>query len=73
MSEDRLRAWLTPQEVGLMTGFSASFIRGEIKAQQLPAQLVLSRPGKLGRWRIHRDDAIAYAVKLGVWRGGSAA
>jgi hypothetical protein len=67
MSE-RERIWLTPQEVGNMTGFSASQIRKEIALKALPAQLVMSRQGKLGRWRIHRDDAAAYAMQLGVWR-----
>lgn len=71
MSEPRIRVWLTPQEVGNMTGFSAQFIRGEIKAGALHAQLVLSQRGRLGRYRIHRDDAIAYAVRLGVWRGAT--
>jgi len=64
----RAREWLTPQDVGVLIGFSANFIRGEIKARELPAQWIPSRSGKLGRWRIHREDAVAYAVKLGVWR-----
>lgn len=68
MHDNKLRAWLTPQEVGLLCGFSASFIRGEIHARALPATLIPSRAGKLGRWKIHRDDAVAYAVRLGVWR-----
>ena len=68
MRKTAIRVWLTPQEVGNMVGFSAAFVRGEIQAKVLPAQLVMSRAGKLGRWRIHRDDAQAYAVKLGVWR-----
>jgi hypothetical protein len=69
MSESRtIRLWLSPQDVGVMVGFSANFIRLEIKAQALPAQFVPSRSRKTGRWRIHRDDAKAYAVKLGVWR-----
>jgi hypothetical protein len=63
-----VRMWLTPQEVGLMTGFSATFIRTEIKLKALPAQWVISRSQKTGRWRIHRDDAVAYAIKLGTWR-----
>lgn len=65
------RAWLTPQEVGLLTGFSANFILKEIKARELPAAFVPARSGKGGRWKIHRDDAHAYAVKLGVWRGAT--
>jgi hypothetical protein len=67
-SSDTVRVWLTPQEVGTMTGFSAGFIRSEIKAQALPASFIASRSGKAGRYRIHRDDAVAYAIKLGVWR-----
>ena len=55
-----------------MTGFSAQFIRGEIRDKALPAQWIESKRShtnyRTGRWRIHRDDAIAYAVKLGVWR-----
>lgn len=69
--EPRVRIWLTPQEVGLMVGFSAQFIRGEIKLKVLPAQWVPSRAGKLGRYRIHRDDAIAYAIKMGTWKGAT--
>ena len=68
---DRVRVWLTPQEVGLMIGFSAAFVRREIHAKQVPAQWVNARATKQGRWRIHRDDAVAYAMKLGVWRGAS--
>lgn len=66
------RIWLTPQEVGNITGFSAGFIRTEIKAKVLPAQYVPSRSQRAGRWRIHRDDAIAYAVRLGLWRTAQA-
>jgi hypothetical protein len=62
------REWLTPQEVGNLTGFSASQIRKEIGLKALPARLVMSRAGKLGRWRIHKDDALAYARQLGVYR-----
>ena len=72
MSDERAKAWLTPQEVGELTGFSAAFIRKEIAAQALPAAYVAPRGGKLGRYRIHRDDAKAYAIRLGVWRGASA-
>jgi hypothetical protein len=60
----------TPHEVGELTGFSASFIRAEIRAQALPAVRVPSRSGKMSRWKIHREDAIAYAITLGVWREG---
>lgn len=68
--EESVRAWMTPQEVGLMTGFSAGFIRKECLAKALPAAFVPARSGKRGqgRWKIHRDDAVAYAIKLGVWR-----
>jgi hypothetical protein len=68
----RVRLWLSPQEVGIMTGFSAIFIRREIQAKALPAAFVPSRAGKCGRYKIHRDDAIAYAIRLGVWRGAHA-
>jgi hypothetical protein len=57
--------WLTPQEVGnLAGGFSAQFIRLEIKAKELPAVLVMSRRGKLGRSRIKAEDARAYVTRL---------
>jgi hypothetical protein len=57
--------WLTPQEVGnLAGGFSAQFIRLEIKAKELPAVLVMSRRGKLGRYRIKAEDARAYVTRL---------
>lgn len=68
----RVRQWLTPQEVGNLTGFSAQFIRTEIKAHALPAQWVQAQSSKMGRYRIHRDDALAYARKLGVDRNASA-
>ena len=68
MRKVSVRVWLTPQEVGNMTGFSASQIRQEIHDKALPAHLVMSQAGKLGRWRIHRTDAITYARQLGVWR-----
>lgn len=62
---DSQERWLTPQEVGnLAGGFSATFIRLEIKAGALPATLVTSRRGKLGRWRIKAVDAKAYVAEL---------
>jgi len=62
------RIWLTPQQVGNLTGFSAGFIRKEITAKELPAQWIQSARTKAGRWRIHLDDATAYAKRIGVWR-----
>lgn len=57
--------WLTPQEVGhLAGGFSAAFIRLEIKAGMLKATYALSRRGRLGRYRIRQDDADAYCQRL---------
>lgn len=56
--------WMTPQEVGQLLGFSAQFIRNEIKAGELKAELIWSLAGKLGRYRIRRDDADAYGVRL---------
>lgn len=56
----------TPQEVGNLTGFSASFIRGEIKAGELEAVYVKPAGRKLGRWMITVTAALAYARKLGV-------
>ena len=57
--------WLTPQEVGKMAGgFTAQFIRMEIKAGEIPATLVISRRGKLGRYRIRIEDAKVYIARL---------
>jgi len=57
--------WLSPQDVGdLAGGFSAAFIRTEIHAGQIKATYFLSRRGRLGRWRIQRDDAIAYVRRI---------
>jgi hypothetical protein len=64
-SSESADRWLTPQEVGnLAGGFSAQFIRLEIKAKELPAVLVMSRRGKLGRYRIKAEDARAYVTRL---------
>jgi hypothetical protein len=57
--------WLTPQEVGNMAGgFTAQFIRMEIKAGLIPARLVISKRGRLGRYRIKVTDAQAYVARL---------
>lgn len=56
----------TPQEVGNLTGFSASFIRGEIKAGEIEAVYVKPAGRKLGRWLITVTAAVAYAKRLGV-------
>lgn len=69
----RATDWLTPQEVGNLTGFSAAFIRKEIQAKELAGQWVQPGHSKTGFWRIHRTDAETYARKLGVWRGGERA
>ena len=59
------REWLTPQEVGNMAGgFTAEFVRREIKAGELAAEWCLSQRGKLGRWRIRRSVADAYVSRL---------
>ena len=64
-----VRIWLTPQEVANLVGFSGAFVRRDISLKVIPAQFVQPRrKGGCGRWRIHRDDAVAYAIKLGVWR-----
>lgn len=52
--------WLTPQDVGLMVGFSESLIYKEIKAGHLPAVFVKEHR----RWRIHHTEAHAYHVRL---------
>jgi hypothetical protein len=63
-----VKDWLSPLDVSKLTGFSVSFVRAEIKAGELAAVLVAStsRPRQRGRWRIARQDAVAYAVRLGV-------
>lgn len=65
MKREPQERWLTPQEVGNMAGgFSAQFIRQEIKGGELEATLCMSRRGKLGRWRIRLDDAKRYVSRL---------
>jgi hypothetical protein len=57
--------WFTPQEVGNMVGgFSAQFIRDEIRAGELEATSVRSRAGKMVYYRIRRADAEAYMHRL---------
>jgi hypothetical protein len=69
MERTHVRIWLTPQEVANLVGFSGAFVRRDISMKVIPAQFVQPRrKGGCGRWRIHRDDAVAYAIKLGVWR-----
>jgi len=59
------REWLTPQEVGnLAGGFTAQFIRTEIRAGELSAEWCKSQRGKLGRWRIRRTVADAYVKRF---------
>lgn len=61
------REWLTPQEAGLKTGFSAEFIRREIAAKELPAVWVPSRKGtRWGRWKIHVQHLEQYRQRLGM-------
>jgi hypothetical protein len=62
-----VKAWLSPKEVGdIAGGFSAKFIRAEIKANVLPAIWAPSNgtKAKLGRYRIKREDAEAYVERL---------
>lgn len=63
-----MKDWLSPLDVARLTGFSASFIRAEIKNGTLPAVMVASpsRPRQRGRWRIARTDAVAYAERIGI-------
>ena len=62
------RQFYTPQEVGNMTGFSAQFIRNEIRAGQLEAVYVKPPGRKVGRWMITVSVAVAYAGRLGMGR-----
>ena len=60
-----MKAWLSPQEVAdLVGGFSAQFIRSEIKAGLLPARYVRSRGRKRGTYRIRRADALTYEAQV---------
>lgn len=58
------REFYTPQEVGNLIGFSASFVVQEIKAHELPAVLIKLPGRKRGRWRIAVVDALAYAQRI---------
>ena len=61
----RETGWLTPQEVGNMVGgFSAQFIRNEIRAGELEAAQIRSRKGKMAYYRIKLVDAEAYQERL---------
>jgi hypothetical protein len=58
-------AWLSPSEVGqLVGGFSAQFIRSEIRAGELTAAYIWSRGGRRARYRIARAEADAYRERL---------
>jgi hypothetical protein len=59
-----VKEWLTPQEVGALIGFSAQFVRDEIKAGELHAERIYSRGGKMAYWRIERDQAVAYIARI---------
>lgn len=59
-----MKDWLTPHDVGELIGFSAQFIRTEIKAGELNAEQIFSRGGKMGYWRIHRAEAAAYIERI---------
>jgi len=66
VTTERASDWLTPQEVGnLVGGFSAQFIRNEIKAGELQARYVRSRSGKMGYYRVRLADARVPAETLG--------
>ena len=69
---DRRRQFYSPQEVGDLTGFSATFIRAEIKAGELKGVFVRSARSSTGRWRIRVADAEAYASRIGVSIDGTA-
>ena len=60
-----VKLWLSPQDVGdLVGGFSAQFIRNEIRAGALPARYIRSRGGKMGYYRILLADARSYEARL---------
>jgi len=65
VTTERASDWLTPQEVGnLVGGFSAQFIRNEIRAGELQARYVRSRSGKMGYYRVRLADARVYEAHL---------
>ena len=60
-----MKLWLSPHDVGdLVGGFSAQFIRNEIRAGALPARYIRSRGGKMGYYRILLADARTYEAQL---------
>lgn len=56
------RELLSPADVGRMVGFSATFIRLEIRAGAI--QAVRVGRGSLKRWRIAKDEAARYRRQL---------
>ena len=57
--------WFTPQELGTLAGgFTAQFIRDEIRAGEIEAEYCCSTRRQLGRYRIRRKDGLAYIRKL---------
>lgn len=60
---DKSRDWLTPADVGRMVGFSATFIRLEIKAGALRA-VQAGRGSRVKRWKIAGDEAKRYRQQM---------
>lgn len=62
------RLWLSPKDVGdLAGGVSPQYVREEIAAGRLKATVIPSRGKKRKRcrYRVHRDEARAFAARLG--------
>lgn len=57
-------AYYSPKQIGLVIGFSPSFVLTEIKAGALPAVLIKKPHGRRGRWRIAKADADAYIARM---------
>lgn len=57
--------WFTPKQVGrLIGGFTAQFIRDEIRAGEIDAEAIRSRSGKMVYYRIRKAAVEAYRQRL---------
>jgi hypothetical protein len=56
----------TPRQVALLAGYSAKFIREEIRAGELKAEKWQSGRSAIGRWRVKVEDAKAYIARMRV-------
>jgi excisionase family DNA binding protein len=56
---------LSTRECAELIGVSRFFILDAIKAGELKAEKVCSRPGGRPMYRVHEDDYFAWLVKMG--------